>query len=278
VRQLTTAPAVLGEASRAIGNVGETATRLAGSTPAAITPLLASLQPFSLTLPSLPVLPTVPSLPAVPAVPAIPALPALPIVTAVPALPALPALPAIFTLPPQPLPLQAQPTDLEPPVALTSAGEVERSAAVSQQSAAPISAASAPGVGWPGAVAITSASEPTAAPLRRASTEATSTRTLAAGEATPTAPSLASTTGYPYASATPTDAAAPLSARPARSPAPSPGGISAATGAVAGTSIPIFLTLAGLLLLATPRVRRALRLLGESWRLSPLALIPERPG
>jgi hypothetical protein len=25
-------------------------------------------------------------------------------------------------------------------------------------------------------------------------------------------------------------------------------------------------------------VRRVLRLLGESWRLSPLALIPERPG
>jgi hypothetical protein len=62
------------------------------------------------------------------------------------------------------------------------------------------------------------------------------------------------------------------------SPAPAPGGASPATGAVAGTSIPIFLTLAGLLLLAAPRVRRVLRLLGESWRLSPLALIPERPG
>jgi hypothetical protein len=49
-------------------------------------------------------------------------------------------------------------------------------------------------------------------------------------------------------------------------------------GAVAGTSIPIFITLAGLLLLAAPRVRRVLRLLGESWRLSPLALIPARPG
>jgi hypothetical protein len=63
------------------------------------------------------------------------------------------------------------------------------------------------------------------------------------------------------------------------SPAPSPGGASPASGAVAGTSIPmIFLTLAGLLLLAAPRVRRVLGLLGESWRLSPLALIPERPG
>jgi hypothetical protein len=262
VRQLTSAPAVLGEASRAIGNVGATATRLAGSTPAAITPLLASLQPFSLTLPSLPVLPAVPSLPAVPAVPALPALP----------------LP-IFTLPPQPLPLQ-EPTGLWPPSALMSGGALEGSAAVSQQGAAPVSVAPAPGLESPGAATMTSASEQTAAPLDRAPTEAASTRPLAAAEATPATPSLAAAaaTGYPYASATRTNTAAALSARPARSPAPSPGGISTATGAIAGTSIPIFLTLAGLLLLATPRVRRVLRLLGESWRLSPLALIPERPG
>jgi hypothetical protein len=62
------------------------------------------------------------------------------------------------------------------------------------------------------------------------------------------------------------------------SPAPSPGSAAPATGAVAGTSIPIFLTLAGLILLAAPRARRVLRLLGETWRLSPLALILERPG
>ncbi len=263
VRQPALAPAVLGEASRAIGNVGETATRLAGSTPVAIVPLPASLQPSSLTLPS----PTLPWLPVLLAVPVRPVLPA------VPALPALPALP-IFTLAPQQLPLQAQPTGLWPPIAVTS-GTFERSPAAAQQGAAPVS--TAPASGWPGAAAMTSASEQTAAPQGRTSAGVAPAGTPAAGEVTPSAPSMAATTGYPYASAT-AASAAPLAARPARAPAPSPGGISAATGAVAGTSIPIFLTLAGLLLLATPRVRRVLRLLGESWRLSPLALIPERPG
>jgi hypothetical protein len=49
-------------------------------------------------------------------------------------------------------------------------------------------------------------------------------------------------------------------------------------GAAAGASIPILLALAGLLLLAAPRVRRVLRLRGESWRMPPLSLILERPG
>jgi hypothetical protein len=59
---------------------------------------------------------------------------------------------------------------------------------------------------------------------------------------------------------------------------PAPGGVSPAMGAAAGASIPILLALAGLLLLAAPRVRRVLRLRGESWRMPPLSLTLERPG
>jgi hypothetical protein len=254
VRQLTLAPAVLGEASRAIGSVGETAARLAGSTEPALAPLLTALQsPLALS-----------SLPAFPALPALPVLPLLP----------------SFTLVPQGLPLRAQPTGLWPQIAPTSAsaGGLERSGAAPLQGAATVSAAFASGVGGPAVAPMTSAGGQAAAPQGRSATGAAHAAARAAAETTPTAASVAPTTGYPDARATAPGGTAPLAALPARSPAPSPGGVSAATSAVSGTSIPVFLTLAGLILLAAPRVRRVLRLLGESWRLSPLALIPERPG
>jgi hypothetical protein len=62
------------------------------------------------------------------------------------------------------------------------------------------------------------------------------------------------------------------------SPGPSPGGASESTGAACGFALSIFLTLAGLPMLAAPRVMRRLRLASEPWRLAPFVLIPERPG
>jgi hypothetical protein len=62
------------------------------------------------------------------------------------------------------------------------------------------------------------------------------------------------------------------------SPGPSPGGVSESTVAPCGFALSIFLTLAGLAMLAAPRAMRRLRLASEPWRLAPFVLIPERPG
>jgi hypothetical protein len=62
------------------------------------------------------------------------------------------------------------------------------------------------------------------------------------------------------------------------SPGPSPGGVSESTVAACGFALSIFLTLAGLPMLAAPRAMRRLRLASEPWRLAPFVLIPERPG
>jgi outer membrane biosynthesis protein TonB len=64
-------------------------------------------------------------------------------------------------------------------------------------------------------------------------------------------------------------------------PGPAPGGASGAAvggGAPGGAAISIFLTLAGLLLLAGPRAMRRLRLSCEPWLTACFVLIPERPG
>jgi hypothetical protein len=65
-----------------------------------------------------------------------------------------------------------------------------------------------------------------------------------------------------------------------RTPAPSPlpGGAGGTTAAASGLGFSIFLTLAGLLLLAGPRALRRLRPWCEPWRMARFALIPERPG
>jgi hypothetical protein len=62
------------------------------------------------------------------------------------------------------------------------------------------------------------------------------------------------------------------------SPGPGPGGVSESTVAACGFALSIFLTLAGLPMLAAPRAMRRLRLASEPWRLAPFVLIPERPG
>jgi hypothetical protein len=62
------------------------------------------------------------------------------------------------------------------------------------------------------------------------------------------------------------------------SPGPSPGGVSESTVAACGFALSIFLTLAGLSMLAAPHAMRRLRLASEPWRLAPFVLIPERPG
>ena len=64
-------------------------------------------------------------------------------------------------------------------------------------------------------------------------------------------------------------------------PGPAPGGASGAAvggGAPGGGALSIFLTLAGLLLLAGPRAMRRLRLSCEPWLTACFVLIPERPG
>jgi hypothetical protein len=45
-----------------------------------------------------------------------------------------------------------------------------------------------------------------------------------------------------------------------------------------GIAFPIFLTLAGLLLMGGLAAMRLLRLASEPWRRAPFVLIPERPG
>jgi hypothetical protein len=45
-----------------------------------------------------------------------------------------------------------------------------------------------------------------------------------------------------------------------------------------GTALSIFLTLAGLLLMAAPRAMRRLRLSCQPWLTACFVLIPERPG
>jgi hypothetical protein len=263
VRQLVLAPGLLG-ASHALGDVGETATRLVETTPAAIAPLLAPLA-RTLTLPSLPELAELPSLLTLPVPLTFPTLPGLTELSPTP--PAFtPAMPASLTRP--------QRIALSVPAGTARGGGAGPSTATAMQgawqasSAAQAYAATANGIrgaiGAPDRLGSTSSA---AAALRGAAT-------LAAG---------AAMSAYGLSASEGTALAAPGTTSPGGvyqqpSPAPAPVGASPATGAVAGTSIPIFLTLAGLLLLAAPRVRRVLRLLGESWRLSPLALIPERPG
>jgi hypothetical protein len=62
-------------------------------------------------------------------------------------------------------------------------------------------------------------------------------------------------------------------------PGPAPGGAAGggATGGAAGGGVPLFLTLAGLLLLGAPRAMRRLRLSCEPWLAGCFVLIPERP-
>lgn len=62
-------------------------------------------------------------------------------------------------------------------------------------------------------------------------------------------------------------------------PSPAPGGPISSPGASApGATAPTLLALACLLLLADPRARRRLRLLGARLRPAPFLLLPERPG
>jgi hypothetical protein len=70
----------------------------------------------------------------------------------------------------------------------------------------------------------------------------------------------------------------PAPAAPPEHAPPSPGGASPATAAGTGFGFSIFLTLAGLLMLAAPWAKRRLGLASEPWRLAPFVLIPERPG
>jgi hypothetical protein len=285
VRQLVLAPGLLG-ASRALGDVGGTATRLVETTPATIAPLLRPLA-RTLTLPSLPepaVLPELSSLPTLPLLPTLPSLLTLPAFPTLPSLLTPPALPEqspipVFTATPRPPSAAGQPIALSLPAGAVSGGSAGPSTATAPQvawqgsSAVQAYAATANGIG--GAIG---------APDRLGS-DRPGTTNSAVGALRSAAAWLAGTTTTSAYGLRTSDRTAPAPITPSLrdaqqqpSPAPSPGGASPATGAVAGTSIPIFLTLAGLLLLAAPRVRRVLRLLGESWRLSPLALIPERPG
>lgn len=250
-RQLTPSPAVLGEASRAIDGVGETATQLIDATPQTIATLLAPLTSATLPLPSLLSLP-------------LPSVPSLPILTLGP--PAPPQQPALI-----------QPRALWPAVSPVRVDE-GAAANVGQQFASPPSSAG-PAI----ATAASTANEAAANPaLPPSPTHGRPAQRSAAAEATEMVSplSLAAASGpvATAAAARATSPTAPLRSDPQPAPAPSPGGLSAATGAGAGPSIPILLTLAGMLLLAAPCTRRVLRLLGESWRLSPLLLIPERPG
>ncbi|HST32819.1 MAG TPA: hypothetical protein VLJ80_04780 [Solirubrobacteraceae bacterium] len=273
VQRLVPASGLL-EASRALGDVSATAT-LVETTPATIAPLLAPLA-RTLTLPSLPelaALPELASLLTLPSLPTLPVLPTLPSLLAPPEQSPGPA-PALSPLPAPSAP--PQPSAPSPPSAAAHGGGADASSAAAPQGAwqasgavqAQAYATTADGVGGT-----------MGAPDRRGSTRsavgALESAAWAAG---------AMTSAYELRASDGTAPAAPGAPSPRGgayqqpSPAPAPGGASPATGAVAGTSIPIFLTLAGLLLLAAPRVRRVLRLLAESWRLSPLALIPERPG
>jgi hypothetical protein len=264
VRQLVLAPGLLG-ASRALGDVGATATRLVETTPATIAPLLTPLA-RTLTLPTLPELTVLAELPSLLTLPALMTSPELPEQSPTPVV--TPALPA--------------PSAPRQPIALSVPGSAARGdGAGAPTAAAPQGAGHASSAAQARAATANGVRGAIGAPDRRGSTSSAvgafsraATWAVAVGAAT-------SAYGLPASGGTALPAprtTSPGGAYEQPSPTPSPGGASPATGAVAGTSIPIFLTLAGLLLLAAPRVRRVLRLLGESWRLSPLALIPERPG
>jgi hypothetical protein len=218
----------------------------------------------------------------------LPSLSTLPLLAILPSLPDLPALMApqesvpspvaVFTaVPPPSQPAPPQPIARSSPAAAAGGDRATPSTVPAPQGAGHASTVAqgygATSNGIRGAIAATD--------QRRGSTRAT------AGGLRGAPSSAAGTTASAYGfsasdetarAATGTGTASSGGVYRQPSPAPAPGGASPATGAVAGTSIPIFLTLAGLLLLAAPRVRRVLRLQGESWRLSPLALILERPG
>jgi hypothetical protein len=215
----------------------------------------------------------------------LPSLSTLPLLGTVPSLPTLPALTAPPQSEPSPTPVStpapspasstpSPPIVLSPPAGATRGGDVTPTAAIALRGAWLASSvvqayvATANGIrGVKGASDRQVTTSSAVGALRRATSWGAGTTAYAHGLSTSdgTAPAAPDTTSSGDAYEQP-------------SPAPSPGSASAATGAVAGTSNPIFLTLVGLLLLAAPRARRLLRLLGESWRLSPLALILERPG
>ncbi len=103
----------------------------------------------------------------------------------------------------------------------------------------------------------------------------------AATRVSATAPWLAhsaqSTSASRYAQTAGSPPAGPATARTPEPP--SPDGVSpAAAGPGTGPSTPIFLMLAGLLLLAATRGKRELRLASEPWRVARFDLILERPG
>jgi hypothetical protein len=271
VQRLVLAPGLL-EASRALGDVGATATRLVETTPATIAPLLTPLA-RTLTLPSLPELAALPELASLLTLPSLPTL--------IPTLPPLLAPPALAEQSPGPAstpalpPAPPQPSAPSPP-----AGAARGGADASSAAAAPQGAWQASGAVQAYATTANGVGAVMGAPDRPGSTRSAvgALRSAAAWAAGATIPAYGLPASDGTAPAAPGAPSPRGSAYQQPSPAPAPGGASPATGAVAGTSIPIFLTLAGLLLLAAPRVRRVLRLLDESWRLSPLALIPERPG
>jgi hypothetical protein len=275
VQRLVPAPGLL-EASRALGDVSATATRLVVTTPVTIAPLLAPLA-RTLTLPSLPELAAFPELASLLTLPSLPVLPTLPQLLAPPALAEQSAGPVPAPALPPPAAAPPQPSAPSPPPGAARGGGADASSAAAPQGT------------WQASGAVQAQAYATTANgvggTRGAPDRPGSTRSAVGAVKSAAAWAAGATTsahGLPAGDGT--AAAAPGATWPRGgayqqpSPAPAPGGASPATSAVAGTSIPIFLTLAGLLLLAAPRVRRVLRLLGESWRLSPLALIPERPG
>jgi hypothetical protein len=276
VQRVVLAPGLLG-ASRALGDVGATVTQLVETPPVTIAPLLTPLA-RALTLPSLPelaVLPELPSLLALPPTETLPVLPTLPPLLAPPASPEqspspvlTPALPPAPSAPPQPI-APSPPADAARGGGADASSNAPPQGAWQASSPAQAYAATANILGVTGAPDRRGSTSSAAGALRRAASWAAVAKGATAAYGLPTSEGTALTSP---------GTASPGGAGRQPSPAPSPGGASPATGAAAGTSIPIFLTLAGLLLLAVPRVRRVLRLLGESWRLSPLALIPERPG
>jgi hypothetical protein len=276
VQRLVLTPGLLG-ASRALADVGATVTQLVETTPATIAPLLTPLA-RTLTLPSLPELASLPELPLLLSLPPLQTLPVLLTLTPLLAPPAppeqsptpapTPALPPAPSAPPQPI------------APSLSAGAARGGGAGASSNAAPQAALQASSAVQAYAATANIAGV-TGAPDRRGSTSSAVGTLRRAASWAALAVGAASAHGLPTIEGTALTSPSttlPGGAGQQPSPVPSPGGASPATGAVAGTSILVFLTLAGLLLLAAPRVRRVLRLLGESWRLSPLALIPERPG
>jgi hypothetical protein len=213
----------------------------------------------------------------------LPSLSTLPLLAILPSLPDLPALMApqesvqspvaVFTaVPPPSQPAPPQPIARSSPAAAAGGDRATPSTVTAPQGAGH---ASTVAQGY-GATSNGIRSAIAATDQRRGSTRATAGGLR--GAPSPAAGTTACACDETARAATGTGTASSGGVYRQPSPAPAPGGASPATGAVAGTSIPIFLTLAGLLLLAAPRVRRVLRLQGESWRLSPLALILERPG